>query len=92
MHGLIDLDYIKWQASAVGQKNTIKCIHKQSGDELSFKTRTDFHGRNKDKNGGWIGEQKLFFNYRVYSLTENTGKLLHYTWLLEKKKGAENAK
>jgi hypothetical protein len=41
---------------------------------------------------GWIGEQKLFFNYRVYSLTENTGKLLHYTWLLEKKKGAENAK
>jgi len=41
---------------------------------------------------GWIGEQKLFFNYRVYSLTENTGKLLHHTWLLEKKKGEENAK
>ena len=41
---------------------------------------------------GWIGEQKLFLNYRVYSLTGNTGKLLHYTWLLEKKKGEENAK
>lgn len=41
---------------------------------------------------GWIGEHKLFLNYRVYSLTENTGKLLHYTWLLEKKKGENNAK
>lgn len=41
---------------------------------------------------GWIGDAKLRLNYRVYSLTENTGKLLHYTWLLEKKKGEKNGK
>jgi hypothetical protein len=41
---------------------------------------------------GWIGEQKLFLNYRVYSLTESSGKLLHYTWLLQKKKGKGNGK
>ena len=41
---------------------------------------------------GFIGEKKLFLIYRVYSLTDNAGKLLHYTWLLEKQKGVENVK
>jgi hypothetical protein len=37
---------------------------------------------------GSVGEKKLFLNYRVYSLADNTGKLLHYTWLLNNKGGA----
>ncbi|MDO8998150.1 MAG: hypothetical protein Q7W45_00180 [Bacteroidota bacterium] len=41
---------------------------------------------------GYIGTQKLYLNYRVYSLADNTGKLVHYTWLLSKSKGVRNVK
>ena len=38
---------------------------------------------------GFVGDKTLLLIYRVYALTENSGKLFHYTWLLEK--GGENA-
>lgn len=53
---VIDLDYVKYSAAAVGEKRTIKVVHKQSGNEKEFTNRTEFWGRGKKKDGGWLGE------------------------------------
>lgn len=42
------------------------------------------HGNTGPLSLGVISNRKLFLNYRVYSLTESTGKTLHYTFLLDK--------
>lgn len=33
---------------------------------------------------GNIGDRELLFQYRIYTLREDAGKMLHYTWLLGK--------
>ena len=33
---------------------------------------------------GTLGDRKLLMNFSVYSLSDNVGKLFHYTFLLEK--------
>lgn len=33
---------------------------------------------------GTINNRRLFINYRVYALSENSGKTFHYSFLLEK--------
>lgn len=53
---IIDLDYVKYACSAIGEKRSIIVTHKASGREKEFKTRTEFYGRNKAKSGGWLGE------------------------------------
>lgn len=53
---IIDLDYVKYSAASVGEKRTITVIHKASGREKEFNTRTEFYGRDKAKSGGWLGE------------------------------------
>ena len=39
---------------------------------------------------GFVGDKHLYFSYRIYSLAENAGKLLHYTWLLGAQQGGPN--
>lgn len=39
---------------------------------------------------GTIGEKILYLNFRVYSLADDAGKLLHYSWLLKQKEGGNN--
>lgn len=34
---------------------------------------------------GNLGEKGLYLQYRIYTLREDAGKLVHYTWLLNKK-------
>lgn len=53
---IIDLDYVKYSAASVGEKRSITVIHKLSGREKEFNTRTEFYGRDKAKSGGWLGE------------------------------------
>jgi hypothetical protein len=53
---LFDYDPILYQAASAGEKRTIKVIHKDSGDELEFKTRTEFWGHFKKKAGGYLAE------------------------------------
>lgn len=53
---IIDLDYVKYSAASVGEKRSITVIHKASGREKEFNTRTEFCGRDKAKSGGWLGE------------------------------------
>ncbi len=40
---------------------------------------------------GFMGNKLLFLNFRVYSMTDDSGKMLHYTWLLKLKEGGKNA-
>ena len=53
---IIDLDYVKYSAASVGEKRSIIVVHKSSGREKEFNTRTEFYGRDKAKSGGWLGE------------------------------------
>lgn len=53
---IIDLDYVKYSAASVGEKRSIIVVHKTSGREKEFNTRTEFYGRDKAKSGGWLGE------------------------------------
>ena len=54
---ILDLDWCKYTAAAAGEKRNILVVHKKTGDEFTFKTRTDFYGRKKSRDEGWIGEQ-----------------------------------
>lgn len=53
-HAVIDLDPIKYAVSSVGEKRTIKAVHRVSGDEFDCKTRTEFWGHYKKKEGGLL--------------------------------------
>lgn len=54
---LLDLDWCKYTAAAVGEKRSIVAVHKVTGREYPFKTRTELWGRKRSKDEGWIGEQ-----------------------------------
>lgn len=56
---VIDLDWIRYAAGFVGEKKEIQTIHKSTGDIRTFKNVTEFYGRGKGKNKGWIGEYNL---------------------------------
>lgn len=51
-----DYDPLLYQAGAVGEERTIKVVHRESGDEYEFATRTAFWGHWKKKAGGWLAE------------------------------------
>lgn len=53
---VVDIDYIKYAAAGVGETRSIVAVHKQSGREHPFTNRTEFWGRGKNKDGGWLGE------------------------------------
>lgn len=53
---LFDYDPILYTAGSVGETRTVKIVHRQSGDEYEFDTRTMFWGHWKKKAGGWLGE------------------------------------
>ena len=52
----LDLDAFKYSLASVGEDRSIVAVHKQSGREKEFKTRTEFWGHWKKKSGGWLGE------------------------------------
>jgi hypothetical protein len=53
---LFDYDPILYAAGSVGEKRTIKVVHRESGDEYEFDTRTQFWGHWKTKKAGWLAE------------------------------------
>lgn len=55
-HAVFDYDYVKYSAASVGENKSIKAIHKTTGDEFDCKTRTDFWGHYKKKQGGILAE------------------------------------
>lgn len=59
---IIDADFIKYMAAACGEKRSVIVTNVHTGEELTFKNRTEFYGRGKNKNGGWLGEYNLAKN------------------------------
>ena len=59
LQAIIDADAYKYAAAFCGEKRSIKVIENSTGNEYTFKTRTDFYGRTKQRNGGWLGEYNL---------------------------------
>jgi len=53
---IFDYDPILYAAGSVGETRTVKIIHRQSGDEYEFDTRTLFWGHWKKKAGGWLAD------------------------------------
>lgn len=53
---LFDYDPILYEVGSVGESRTIKVVHRTSGDEHEFSTRTAFWGHWKKKAGGWLAE------------------------------------
>lgn len=51
-----DFDPILYTCGSVGETRTIKVVHRESGDEHEFATRTAFYGHWKKKAGGWLAE------------------------------------
>lgn len=51
---LLDYDPLLYSAASVGEKKTIKVVHRQSGDEYEFDNRTAFWGHHKKKAGGYL--------------------------------------
>lgn len=56
---LIDMDYIKYQIAAAGEKRTVDVIHKATGRVKTFDNRTAFYGHHKKKEGGFLAETNL---------------------------------
>lgn len=53
---VFDYDPILYECGSVGETRTVKVVHRQSGDEYDFSTRTAFYGHWKKKAGGWLAE------------------------------------
>ena len=53
---VIDGDWAVFTAAAAAETRSIKVIHKESGREKEFKTRTEFWGKRKARDGGWLEE------------------------------------
>lgn len=51
-----DYDPLLYAAASIGEVRTVKVIHKASGREMEFATRTAFYGHWKTKSGGWLAE------------------------------------
>lgn len=51
-----DYDPVLFAAACVGEKRSIKVVHRQSGDEYEFDTRTQWYGHYKHKAGGYLAE------------------------------------
>jgi hypothetical protein len=53
---VFDYDPLLYTAGSIGEKRSVKVVHRQSGDEYDFPTRTDFYGHWAKKEGGWLAE------------------------------------
>lgn len=53
---VIDYDMCKYSIGSIAEKRSIKAVHRESGDEYTFDTRTSFWGEWRKKAGGWLAE------------------------------------
>lgn len=55
-HAVVDLDAFKYSAAHVGQKKSIRVVHKTEDWSEEYKSRTAFYGHWKKKAGGALAE------------------------------------
>lgn len=56
---VFDFDYIKYTIAAACEKRECVVTHKPTGKQKIFKTKTDFQGHWKKRDGGWLAETNL---------------------------------
>lgn len=56
---VFDMDYIKYQIAAAGEKRTVDVLHKPTGKSKNFPNKTAFQGHWKKREGGWLAETNL---------------------------------
>lgn len=54
---VFDGDLIVFNIACAGEKRGIKVTHKRTGRSKEFKNVSEFYGRGKNKDGGWLGER-----------------------------------
>ena len=52
----IDGDALIYASGFVGERRELKAVHRETGDEFTFKGRQEMYGRKKSKDGGWLGD------------------------------------
>ena len=52
----IDGDALIYASGFIGEKRELKAVHRQSGDEFTFKNRTEMYGKKRSKDGAWLAE------------------------------------
>jgi len=100
--GVLDLDLYKYHAAAAGEKRSVLVTHKASGREKEYKTRTEFYGDWRKKEGGALavineGRTSPFlwdeFSYNDIQRPEPIENILHTAKLMvEKDLAASGAK
>ncbi len=53
---IVDSDSIIYKSASIGEERYIDVKHTPSGRVQEFKNKTEFYGRGKFKNGGWLGD------------------------------------
>lgn len=53
---VFDYDMCKYTIGSIAEKRSIKAVHRESGDECTFKNRTELWGDWRKKEGGWLAE------------------------------------
>ena len=51
-----DMDYIRYAIGFASETRSILVVNKQSGDEAVYKSRTEFYGKGRAKDGGVLAE------------------------------------
>lgn len=102
MIGVLDLDLYKYHASAAGETRSVLVTHRASGREKEYKTRTEFYGDWRKKDGGALaiineGRTSPFtwdeFSYNDIQRPEPIENVLHTAKLMvEKDLAASGAK
>jgi hypothetical protein len=65
---VFDMDFIKYEAGYVAEDRSILVTEKKSGDQYTFKNRTEFWGASRKHNGGWLFDKN---KGRLSPLTED---------------------
>lgn len=53
---IVDLDAFKYSIAFAGEKRSVIITHKTTGKVYEVKSRTEWYGRGKAKDKGWLGE------------------------------------
>src|SRR5690606_11640773 len=53
---IVDADPIVYKSACIGEERYIDVKHIPSGRVQEFKNKTEFYGRGKKKDGGWLGD------------------------------------
>lgn len=61
-----DIDFILFAACSVMEERFIITVHRPTGQKMEFKTRTEFYGNWRKRDGGWIALQNEMSGEEYY--------------------------